>query len=199
MSNKVYKIGEIANILGVKTSALRFWENEFSQVRPKRTEKGQRYYSAKDLEILTQIHELLHNQGMTINGVQKALDGIQTNEKANTSEKKQIHQYQLNFASLTIEKPKIQTENTNYFAQNDYQLKYEQLLLDLQNLQDDHKKLKNDFDKQNKYITEQETIINNLENKNKELENSLKNNSISHQELKLQLLDILQILNSPDC
>ncbi len=73
MSNKVYKIGEIAKILGVKPSALRFWESEFSQIQPRRTENGQRYYSAKDLEILTQIHDLLHNQGLTIDGVKKNL------------------------------------------------------------------------------------------------------------------------------
>ncbi len=73
MSNKVYKIGEIAEILQVKTSTLRFWESEFSQVQPKRTENGQRYYSSKDLDVLTQIHDLLHNQGLTIAGVKKTL------------------------------------------------------------------------------------------------------------------------------
>lgn len=49
---RVYRIGEAAKILNVKTSVLRFWESEFPQIRPKRTETGQRYYSEKDMHIL---------------------------------------------------------------------------------------------------------------------------------------------------
>lgn len=73
MSYKVYRIGEAAKLLKVKTSVLRFWEEEFSQIRPKRTDKGQRYYSQKDMEILTRIRTLLYDEGMTISGAQKAL------------------------------------------------------------------------------------------------------------------------------
>ena len=73
MSNKVYRIGEAAKLLGVKTSVLRFWEEEFSQIRPKRTDKGQRYYSEKDMETLTRIRGLLYDEGMTISGTQKVL------------------------------------------------------------------------------------------------------------------------------
>lgn len=62
-------------ILNVKTSVLRFWESEFPQIRPKRTETGQRYYSEKDMHILQKIHTLLYQEGMTINGAKRILKG----------------------------------------------------------------------------------------------------------------------------
>lgn len=74
---RVYRIGEAAKILNVKTSVLRFWESEFSQIRPKRTETGQRYYSEKDMHTLKKIHTLLYQEGMTINGAKKVLKGSQ--------------------------------------------------------------------------------------------------------------------------
>lgn len=75
MALRVYRIGEAAKILNVKTSVLRFWESEFPQIRPKRTETGQRYYSEKDMHILKKIHTLLYQEGMTINGAKKTLKG----------------------------------------------------------------------------------------------------------------------------
>ena len=75
MAPRVYRIGEAAKILNVKTSVLRFWESEFSQIRPKRTETGQRYYSEKDMHILKKIHTLLYQEGMTISGAKKILKG----------------------------------------------------------------------------------------------------------------------------
>lgn len=75
MALRVYRIGEAAKILNVKTSVLRFWETEFPQIRPKRTETGQRYYSEKDMHILKKIHTLLYQEGMTINGAKKTLKG----------------------------------------------------------------------------------------------------------------------------
>lgn len=75
MALRVYRIGEAAKILNVKTSVLRFWETEFPQIRPKRTETGQRYYSEKDMHILKKIHTLLYQEGMTILGAKKTLKG----------------------------------------------------------------------------------------------------------------------------
>ena len=72
---RVYRIGEAAKILNVKTSVLRFWESEFPQIRPKRTETGQRDYSEKDMHILQKIHTLLYQEGMTINGAKRILKG----------------------------------------------------------------------------------------------------------------------------
>lgn len=75
MAGKTYKIGEAAILLNLKTHVLRFWETEFPQLAPLRTEKGQRFYTENDLALLRRIQQLLHEQGMTIEGARKVLDG----------------------------------------------------------------------------------------------------------------------------
>lgn len=73
MSERTYKIGEAAQLLNLKSYVLRFWETEFSQLNPLRTEKGQRLYSEADLELLKFIRHLLHERGLTIEGARKVL------------------------------------------------------------------------------------------------------------------------------
>ncbi|MBQ7584887.1 MAG: MerR family transcriptional regulator [Desulfovibrionaceae bacterium] len=75
MSEKLYRIGEAAELLDLKAYVLRFWETEFPQLAPKRTEKGQRLYSEEHLAILKRIKQLLHEQGMTIEGARRVLEG----------------------------------------------------------------------------------------------------------------------------
>lgn len=73
MAEKMYRIGEAANLLNVKTSVLRFWEEEFAQVNPIRTEKGQRLYRERDLKVLYLIQHLLYERGLTIEGARREL------------------------------------------------------------------------------------------------------------------------------
>ena len=73
MSRRTYKIGEAAQLLNLKSYVLRFWETEFPQLSPLRTEKGQRLYSETDLELLKFIRNLLHERGLTIEGARKVL------------------------------------------------------------------------------------------------------------------------------
>ena len=68
-----YKIGEAATLLNLKTYVLRFWETEFPQIAPVRTEKGQRLYTQKDIETLKRIRFLLHDRGLTIEGARRIL------------------------------------------------------------------------------------------------------------------------------
>ncbi len=86
MAGRVYRIGEVAKILGVNTSTLRFWEDEFSQLRPRRTDTGQRYYTQKNLDLLFRIHDLLHKQGMTISGAQKVISEKPVQGKKNVQD-----------------------------------------------------------------------------------------------------------------
>ncbi len=72
---RTYKIGEAAKMLGVNTCVLRFWEEEFSQLKPERTQKGQRRYSREDMTTLNRIRGLLYERGMTIEGAKKVLEG----------------------------------------------------------------------------------------------------------------------------
>ena len=73
MSEKIYRIGEAAALLELKDHVLRFWETEFSQLVPVRTEKGQRLYSEENIALLRRIKYLLHEQGMTIEGARRVL------------------------------------------------------------------------------------------------------------------------------
>ena len=66
MAEKLYRIGEAADLLDLKTYVLRFWESEFPQLQPVRTAKGQRLYSEETIALLRRIRDLLHEKGMTI-------------------------------------------------------------------------------------------------------------------------------------
>lgn len=68
-----YKIGEAAALLNLKTYVLRFWETEFPEIVPLRTEKGQRLYTKEHLALLERIRYLLHDRGLTIGGARKVL------------------------------------------------------------------------------------------------------------------------------
>lgn len=74
MSEKTYRIGEAAAKLNLKTYVLRFWEMEFSEIDPIRTEKGQRLYREKDIALLRRIRYLLHERGLTIEGARRVLE-----------------------------------------------------------------------------------------------------------------------------
>ncbi len=68
-----FKIGEAAEIAGVETHTLRFWETEFPGLAPKKTESGHRLYRRKDVETVVRIKELLHVKGFTIEGARKRM------------------------------------------------------------------------------------------------------------------------------
>ncbi|HDR16853.1 MAG TPA: MerR family transcriptional regulator [Desulfobacteraceae bacterium] len=70
---RYFRIGEAARIVGVEPSVLRYWENEFPQIRPQRADSRQRTYRRKDLEQLLEIKKLLYSEKMTIEGARLRL------------------------------------------------------------------------------------------------------------------------------
>lgn len=68
-----YRIGEVAEIVGVEPHVLRYWETEFRTIRPQKSRKGQRVYNRRDVEKLLRVKDLLYNQGFTIAGARKRL------------------------------------------------------------------------------------------------------------------------------
>jgi DNA-binding transcriptional MerR regulator len=68
-----YSIGEVADLFGVNTSNIRFWENEFDILKPHKNNKGNRMFTNEDIENLKIIYHLLKERGMTIKGAQKKL------------------------------------------------------------------------------------------------------------------------------
>jgi DNA-binding transcriptional MerR regulator len=68
-----YKIGEVAEAAGVRTSVLRFWESEFSFLKPLKSNSGQRLYSKSEVELVLHVRHLLYDQKFTIEGVKKQI------------------------------------------------------------------------------------------------------------------------------
>ncbi len=68
-----YRIGEVAELVGVEPHVLRYWEREFRSIRPTKSAKGQRVYSRRDVESLMRVRELLYGEGFTIAGAKKKL------------------------------------------------------------------------------------------------------------------------------
>lgn len=68
-----YTIGEVAEMFEVKTSTIRFWENEFSILKPRKNKKGNRLFTPKDIENLKIIIHLLKDRKFTIEGAKKKL------------------------------------------------------------------------------------------------------------------------------
>lgn len=68
-----YKIGEIAEMLNINTSVLRFWETQFNTLSPSKTRTGQRLYSHRDFEKIKEIYNLLYVQKLTIAGARTRL------------------------------------------------------------------------------------------------------------------------------
>ncbi|MFN7225335.1 MAG: MerR family transcriptional regulator [Paracoccaceae bacterium] len=66
-------ISEVADLLETPAHVLRFWESRFPQIRPVKRAGGRRYYRPSDIALLTGIKRLLHDEGLTIRGVQKIL------------------------------------------------------------------------------------------------------------------------------
>lgn len=68
-----FRIGEVSRIAGVPASVLRFWENEFPRIKPRRTDTGQRIYRRSDVEMILNIKHLLYEQRFTIKGARRHL------------------------------------------------------------------------------------------------------------------------------
>ena len=70
---RYYKIGEVAKAFGVNTSLIRFWENEFDILKPKKNNKGNRLFTSIDLKNLKLIYNLVKEKGYTLDGAKKKM------------------------------------------------------------------------------------------------------------------------------
>lgn len=81
-----FRIGEVSKIAGLPTYVLRFWESEFSRIRPKRTSSGQRLYTRSDIELILKIKQLLYDKKFTIQGARQHLTARTGKNKAATEQ-----------------------------------------------------------------------------------------------------------------
>ena len=68
-----YSISEVAGMIGVNETTLRFWEKEFPEINPQKAGRGIRQYSHEDIEVIRKVHHLLKEKGMTIDGARQTL------------------------------------------------------------------------------------------------------------------------------
>ena len=74
IEKRYFTIGEVASDLGVATSLIRFWEREFSIIKPKKNRKGNRQFTQQDLKNVKLIYHLVKEKGYTLQGARDFLD-----------------------------------------------------------------------------------------------------------------------------
>ncbi len=85
-NKRYFTIGEVSELCGVKPHVLRYWEQEFTQLKPVKRRGNRRYYQRHDVLIIRQIKSLLYGQGYTIGGARAYLSGRETKNKVECKE-----------------------------------------------------------------------------------------------------------------
>jgi len=82
---RYFTIGEVSELCGVKPHVLRYWEQEFPQLKPVKRRGNRRYYQPQDVLMVRQIRSLLYEQGFTIGGARQQLSGKTTQQDISQS------------------------------------------------------------------------------------------------------------------
>ena len=77
---RYFTIGEVSELCAVKPHVLRYWEQEFPQLKPVKRRGNRRYYQRQDVIVIRQIRSLLYEQGFTIGGARNRLEGEEAHE-----------------------------------------------------------------------------------------------------------------------
>src|SRR5450631_551466 len=75
-AKRYFTIGEVSELCAVKPHVLRYWEQEFTQLKPIKRRGNRRYYQHHEVLLIRRIRELLYEHGFTINGARNRLDGL---------------------------------------------------------------------------------------------------------------------------
>lgn len=81
-AKRYFTIGEVSELCGVKPHVLRYWEQEFTQLKPLKRRGNRRYYQHHEVLLIRRIRELLYEQGFTISGARNRLDEAKPNHTA---------------------------------------------------------------------------------------------------------------------
>ncbi|MGA9856147.1 MAG: MerR family transcriptional regulator [Gammaproteobacteria bacterium] len=96
---RYFTIGEVSDLCGVKPHVLRYWEQEFPQLKPVKRRGNRRYYQRHDVLVIRQIRSLLYEQGFTIGGARQQLSS--DNARQDVSQSQQIvHQLRVELEEL---------------------------------------------------------------------------------------------------
>ena len=83
---RYFTIGEVSELCGVKPHVLRYWEQEFPQLKPVKRRGNRRYYQRHDVLMIRQIRSLLYEQGFTIGGARQQLSGEEAKDDSTQSQ-----------------------------------------------------------------------------------------------------------------
>ncbi|GAB7537438.1 MerR family transcriptional regulator [Burkholderia sp. 3C] len=89
-AKRYFTIGEVSELCGVKPHVLRYWEQEFTQLRPVKRRGNRRYYQHHEVLLIRRIRELLYEQGFTINGARNRLDSHASDRSAMPTEQEAL-------------------------------------------------------------------------------------------------------------
>ena len=85
-AKRYFTIGEVSELCAVKPHVLRYWEQEFEQLKPVKRRGNRRYYQRGDVIMIRQIRSLLYEQGFTIGGARQQLEGDNAQDDVNRSQ-----------------------------------------------------------------------------------------------------------------
>ena len=87
-----FKIGEVADLVGVKSHVLRYWESEFTGLRPMKTRGSHRVYRRRDVELAMIIRRLIHDEGFTVSGAKKRLRELGVDKAESKTTEKSVEE-----------------------------------------------------------------------------------------------------------
>ncbi|MFW5450740.1 MAG: MerR family transcriptional regulator [Methylophagaceae bacterium] len=97
---RYFTIGEVSELCGVKPHVLRYWEQEFSQLKPVKRRGNRRYYQRHDVVLIREIRGLLYEQGFTIGGARQRLENEDKSESTDTNKKQMIQEMLAELAEI---------------------------------------------------------------------------------------------------
>ncbi len=81
LTKRYYSIGEVAELFGLSTSLIRFWENEFDEIKPHKNSKGDRRFTPENILQIELVYHLVKERGFTLNGAKQEILRLKAMEK----------------------------------------------------------------------------------------------------------------------
>ncbi len=97
---RYFTIGEVSELCNVKPHVLRYWEQEFPQLKPVKRRGNRRYYQRQDVIMIRQIRALLYEQGYTIGGARLQLSESDENKETQKNSKETLHEIRVELEEI---------------------------------------------------------------------------------------------------
>ena len=101
-AKRYFTIGEVSELCGVKPHVLRYWEQEFTQLRPMKRRGNRRYYQHHEVLLVRRIRELLYEQGFTISGARNRLGEVMQNGKLKSADAQSMVEERLEMSTADL-------------------------------------------------------------------------------------------------